>query len=326
MAGRTNVLAFGALLVLIGALVGVIALDRRVDEGVGKSEKSKRVAPVEGSVERPDSQSLVIADQPAEVILTSLSPLTGPELEQLSVEALVARAGKGDARAACRAAFWLSDCASLKEFPPERLSIRLGEFEVDADMDKDTKNANLWAGMQVDMLESAERCKAVKEASFSHLAALLRQSALTGNRGAMLKYASGEFLGSSPGLEATRQPGFADWRAEALPMALASLRAGSLEAAFALYRAYESDEGALEGVVPDNPVEAQVYRQLFHLAQGEATYQIATLTPAQNELALKRARILHRQIFAGVLAKKEASVLGPTWQNSQDQGAVDPCQ
>ncbi|MCX7041968.1 MAG: hypothetical protein NT117_04640 [Gammaproteobacteria bacterium] len=316
----------GSLAALVAALFGVFALRDGTGPATGKSIAATPGISAEPGSDRGSPQPTNGREPSAARKRDSLPPMTGAELDGLPLEALVARAGKGDAKAACRASFQLSDCALFKEHSPKQLSNRLGELEASPVWGKDAKDANLWASMQLDMLESVERCKAVPPESFAQLAALLRQSALSGNRAGMLKYASGEFLGSSPGLATTRQPGFAAWRADALPMALASLRAGSLEAAFALSNAYRSDEGALDAIVPNDPVEAHVYGLLVHLAQGEGTYTLATLTPAQNDVALNRARALHREIFAGAPARKEAAVLGPSWVNSWDQGAVDPCE
>ena len=326
MTAKQKVLMLGSLTALIAALVGVFALRDGTDPATGKSIAATPGISAERGLDRGGPQSLNGREQPAAGKRNALPPMAGAELDGLPLDALLERAGEGDAKAACRASFQLSDCALFKEYSPKHWSARLGELEASPVWGKDAKDANLWANMQLDMLESVGRCKAVPPESISQLAALLRQSALSGNRGAMLKYASGEFLGTSPGLKATLQPGFASWRADALPMALASLRAGSLEAAFVLSIAYRSDDGALDAVVADDPVEAHVYELLFHLAQGEATYSLATLTPSQNKAALDRARILHREIFADALAEKEAGVLGPTWLNSRDQGAVDPCE
>lgn len=326
MTGKQKVLMLGSLAALIAALVGVFVLPARIGPAPGGSIAAAPGLSAAQALDRSGSQSPNGQRPSAAAKRNALPSKAGAELDALPLEALVARAAKGDAKAACRASFQLSDCALLKQYSPKDLSARLGELESSPVWGKDARDANLWANMQLDMLESVERCEALRPESFAQLAALLRQSALSGNRGAMLKYASGEFLGTTPGLKATRQPGFASWRADALPMALASLRAGSLEAAFALSIAYRSDDGALDAIVPNDPVEAHVYELLLHLAQGEATYGLATLTPAQNEVALKRARRLHREIFADALAEKEASVLGPTWLNSRDQGAVNPCQ
>lgn len=326
MTGKQKVLMLGLLTALIAALVGVLVLPPRIDSGVGKSTATAQGHSAGTSLENPGRPSPNAQDRSGAGQISAPPTRVGAELDGLPIEALVARAGRGDAKAACRASFQLSDCALLKDYPPKDLSARLGELETSPVWGKDPKDANLWANMQLDMLETVERCKTVPPESSAQLAALLRQSALSGNRGAMLKYASGEFFGTSPGLKAMRQPEFAPWRAEALPMALASLQKGSLEAAFALSNAYRSDDGALDAIVPNDPVEAHMYELLLHLAQGEGTNSLATLTPTQNEVALNRARTLHREIFSGALAEKEASVLGPTWLNSRDQGVVDPCQ
>lgn len=256
---------------------------------------------------------------------SSLSTVALVELEGRSIEELIRRANEGDSRAGCRAARQLYDCAVLAEVPVEALSNGLSRTELALSASRDNSSANEWAHVQLAMFDASQRCKAVSPELQKSMAGILRSAALAGNRAAMLKYGSGEFLGLSPGLEATRHPEYERWKAEAQPMVLQSLRAGSLEAAFALWNAYRSDDGALEGIVPNDPVEAHVYKFLLHLAKGERPGTMVRLTRAQHDEALRRATKLHEEIFSGGLAQPEEAVLGPSWLNAGEEVVREPC-
>lgn len=326
MGRNSKILLAGALGALAIILIGVFALNSQPPMSAGEPVSTALSAPpVRDEAGRTRSSSDAVAKAGA----SSRAPVQvrkSPATADLSIEQLIARADTGDVVAACHASRQLSDCALLKQFPADVLAKRLSESEASAASASDANSANHWATMQLGMLESLKRCSKVRPEALTRLAPLLRQSALGGNRVAMLKYSSGEFLGLTPGLEATRHPDFSIWRKEAVPMAMASLRAGSLEAAFALMTAYRSDEGAFAGIVANDLVEAHVYELVFHLAQGEPTYSLGSLTPAENDAALARAKALHAQIFAGGLADIEAGALGPTWLDSKAPQVPDPCQ
>lgn len=205
------------------------------------------------------------------------------------------------------------------------LGAGLAGTEKQLEATRDFANADRFAHAQLGMLRAAERCKEAGSASMESMHAVLRRAALAGNRAAMLKYSSGEFLGLDPGLEATTHPGYAAWRHEAPSMAFNALKAGSLEAAFALAMAYGSDSDPLSAIIRDDPLEAAVYEMLLDLGNGDRPETRQRLTTSQEHDALRRARKLHQEIFAGRLAPVEATVLGPSWFNAADDSATDPC-
>ena len=268
--------------------------------------------------------------KPSEVVsmpanVPSAYTLPPADVEKAGIPELLAAAREGDTRAACQAARRLSDCVALREIPEEQLALAVASMEANADAASDHSAANQWGGMQLAMIDAAKACVGVEADTLALAGDIARTAAVAGNRAAMLKYSSGEFLGLSPGISATQDPRFEQWRLEALRFAMEAVRQGSVEAAFVLWQAYSSDEGALPGLVRDDVVQAHIYKFLLHLAQGEAVETNAQLTPAQWSEAMAQAKKLHQDVFGGSTPRRESSVLGPTWLNPASESDVNPC-
>lgn len=327
MAGRSkSTLAVTSIAITTAIVVMVISFNR----SASNRDSSPAIVP-------PSAQPAPIGLPPAAATLPSRSSVPGTVAvnkglevralspEQQTIEQLLRAARAGDARAGCRVSRQLQDCVFLRKVPVGDLSKGFDSVEKALERAQDPANADLFAQAQIEMLRTVDRCRSVQPETLASMHHVLRKAALAGNRAAMLKYASGEFLGVDPGLEATRHPGYAAWRREAPSMLVRALQAGSLEAAFALGVAHAADHESLSAIIPDDPWAAAVYEMLVDLAQGDRPGTRQELSAAQKETALRRATKLHRDFFAGGLAPKEEAVLGPSWFNAADQTVSDPC-
>lgn len=198
------------------------------------------------------------------------------------VNELVAKAGGGDAIAACQLAAELMDCRTqelLHGNNPQAAEHRPGP-----------------------------RCRALLGEHLDRHLEWLRQAAHAGEPEAMLRYAAGEGFGiPGTGFNFLRSPGFEQWRREAPYMLEALLEAGYPEAV--IYRVFANDPimgGPLAHLIAPDPMQDQTYNELLVLLMEPSplTEMASTRLRARaGEQVVGQARLqaaqLHQQHFAG---------------------------
>jgi len=195
---------------------------------------------------------------------------------------LAARAGAGDAIAACQLARELGECRSrevLLRFAPES-----------------------------DEYVSTPRCEVLLAQHRDKHFDWLRQAAHAGEPEAMLRYAQGEGFGmSGASFDYLRSPRFDTWRREAPAMLDALVKAGYPEALVARMMANDPLMGGpLAGALLPDPVTDQAYAELFLLIQGNERLRgmvQGRLRARTNSVVREQARDLamrwHQDYFNG---------------------------
>ncbi len=214
--------------------------------------------------------------EPKAVSLPDRQPPT-PKMEPLpSVNAPVAgiattlqqRADAGDTRAACRLAAELIRCRQDAAF----LAIVAAP---DAPMsDKLAREGRLDEAISIDeralvLSQQQQQCRALPEGLLGRAGDYLLQAARAGEAEAMILFVEGQHFPPA-GMARLSDPGFEAWRREAPAMALALLRRGEPEAAFVLSLAYGGDDDWFSGLVQDDAVQTEAYRQLMSRLTGRS--------------------------------------------------------
>lgn len=198
------------------------------------------------------------------------------------IEELAAKAGAGDAVAACQLAAELSACRTN-----EVLSRHVSGAETHA---------------------LTPRCNALLANHLDRHFDWLRQAAHAGEPEAMLRYAQGEGFGLwGDSFDYLRSPHFDTWRREAPAMLDALLEAGYPEAAFTRMMANDAMMGGpLAGLFPSEPVTDRAYSELFLLLQSDPTLtglmrdrMRSRPGSADREAALALAMRWHQDYFKG---------------------------
>lgn len=199
-----------------------------------------------------------------------------------TVADLAARAGAGDAIAACQLAAELTTCRT---------------------------NETLRALQNTDPeFAATARCDELLASHRDRHFQWLRQAAHAGEPEAMLRYAKGEGFGL-PGasFDYLRSPNFDTWRREAPAMLQSLLEAGYPEAA--IYRMMANDAlmgGPMANLVQPDPVQDLAYNELFLLLNDDA--DISALLRARSrsqagslvvEQARQQAERWHQENFGG---------------------------
>ena len=195
---------------------------------------------------------------------------------------LTAKAGAGDAIAACQLAAELADCRTREVLtrhtrgnPPEPVT---------------------------------PRCEQLLAGHVDRHFELLRQAAHAGEPEAMLRYAMGEGFGiSGDSFSYLRSPHFDAWRREAPAMLQSLLEAGYPEAV--IYRMMANDSlmgGPMAGLIQPDPVQDRAYSELFLLLNDDpnvaALMGIRNRSAADNlvdEQARQQAERWHQDHFRG---------------------------
>lgn len=162
-----------------------------------------------------------------------------------TINELAAKAGAGDAIAACQLAAELIQC------------------RVDQTLRQQLRDAENIA---------APRCEELLGQHLDRHFDLLRQAAHAGEPEAMLRYAMGEGFGlHGASFDYLRSPGFDTWRREAPAMLQSLLEAGYPEAV--IYRMLANEPGLggpMANLLQDDPVQDQAYSELFLLLNEES--------------------------------------------------------
>ncbi|KFL35751.1 hypothetical protein [Arenimonas donghaensis] len=198
------------------------------------------------------------------------------------IEDLAARAGAGDALAACQLARELGECRSKK-------------FLRDIATESDEYG-------------STPRCEVLLAQHRDKHFDWLRQAAHAGEPEAMLRYAQGEGFGmSGASFDYLRSPRFDTWRREAPAMLEALVKAGYPEALVTRMMANDPLMGGpLAGALPPDPVTDQAYADLFLLLQGDGRLRALAQARLRNQpdsVVREQARDLamrwHQDYFKG---------------------------
>lgn len=246
--------------------------------------------------------TLEARERPAPV--ARLDPHAGPRTlpPPGGIEELAAKAGAGDAVAACQLSAELAACRTEEE-------LRRNE-------DYAAKNPE------------TPRCTLLLEHHADRHFDYLRQAAHAGEPEAMLRYAQGEGFGIAGASYAyLRSPQFDIWRREAPGMLESVINAGYLEAV--VFRMLAKDPvfgGPLASVIPPDPVEDQAYAELFLLLHAEATQEERQYLRASTDaVVLEQARQLaarwHQDYFGGRSYQASEMMPGNGYPVMQAHGA-----
>lgn len=258
------------------------------------------------STQRPEPESLSPSPPlpPAEAPL----PLVYPSLQ--------ARADAGDAKAACRLGIELLRCQRLgwfQDYTREHLLYAEAEATKAGDLDL----ADELARANLHYREIGLACAELSPALMERGAHYLRQAALAGEPEAMLRYADGQGFRQSPWDHGyLRSPEFDQWRREAPGMIERALALGRPEAVHLLESAHTSDEGLLQGIVRNDPVQAAAHRQLIERLQGAdgprlpAGRNLPRLDTQQEQQAMALAADWHARHFDGGRVDAERALDG----------------
>lgn len=201
---------------------------------------------------RPPSQVLPPADSPLPLVVQSLQ----------------ARANAGEANAACRLGIELLRCQRLALFKDFTSGV-LQHSEAEATKAGDLDLADELARANLHYDEIGKACASIPPALVERGAYYLRQAALAGEPEAMLRYADGQGFTQMPGYHGyMRSPDFDHWRREAPGMIERALAMGRPEAVHLLLSVHTSDNGMLQGLVRNDPVQALAHQQLIERLQG----------------------------------------------------------
>lgn len=258
------------------------------------------------STQRPEPESLSPSQPlpPAEAPL----PLVYPSLQ--------ARADAGDGQAACRLGIELLRCQRLARFK-DYTKQHLLHAEAEATKAGDLDLADELARANLHYREIGLACAALPPALIERGAHYLRQAALAGEPEAMLRYADGQGFRQSPwDYGYLRSPEFDHWRREAPGMIERALALGRPEAVHLLASAHTSDEGMLQGIVRNDPVQAVAHQQLIERLQGAdgprlpAGRDLPRLDTQQEQQALALAADWHARHFNGGRVDAERALDG----------------
>jgi hypothetical protein len=210
------------------------------------------------------------------------APLAGiyPELKR--------RADAGDAHAACRVAFELIRCGTLRR---ERTVIDgwLKREETFNDTPAFREAANLFAHDQLTVAQHARDCDAVPVADLEAGGEYLHRAAAAGVLDAQVHYIEGHMFGlvadrftRAPGHAYLHHPEFERWRREAPVMAQALVDARRSVGLFLLADAYLHDERPFEALYADDPALAFAYVEMSRALTGRPPRPDAQFSPAER--------------------------------------------
>jgi hypothetical protein len=260
--------------------------------------------PASASAPVPAPASVDIADVPLPPA-EPLPPLDAP-LDAVAAD-LLRRADAGDSAAACRLGIELLRCQQLQE-------LTFGNPNYDAGLQN---AAHLAEQGSVEAAEAALRigerdarrraaCAQLAPATIARGQELLRAAAIAGEPEAQLRYADGTGLFALARHNYITTPEFDRWRREAPMMLRRALAAGRPEAVLLLAGGYGGGDGMIQGLLADDPRQAQAYRLLATRLLGAAAdarlEQWRPLRPmpldaADQADAERLAATWHRELF-----------------------------
>lgn len=208
------------------------------------------------------------------------------------------RADAGDARAACRLAAELIRCRQDAQF----LAAVAGSGAPASD--RLAREGKLDAAISSDesllaLTQHQQQCQALPEGLLARAGDYLRQAARAGEPEAMILYVDGQHF-PQEAMARLADPGFEAWRREAPAMAQALLARGEPESAFLLALAYGGNDDWFSGLVGDDVVQAEAYRQLLGRLSGrEGRTRPSALNAAEGLRANALAQEWHARHFGG---------------------------
>ncbi len=244
------------------------------------------------------------------VIAKLNSPLPSTDLQVVfTYDELKRRADAGNSKAACRLALDLSRCAVNK--PVFEALKRQGEKDPSFSPSKqnDLSSQQAQDKYVLNVLKNGQLCQGVTDAQLEQTSKYLRQAAYAGIPLAMVNYASyGGFDNNNQAI--LRDPSYESWRRDALSMTERALAMGVPEAAIMLQNAYSEDYGALfSGIIPNDPVKAEVYRLLYQRVINEKSEKSESLTQKEIDYATAESDRMFSEYFQGQPKKQDFNLL-----------------
>lgn len=241
------------------------------------------------------------------------------------VATLLARAGAGDARAACELGVRFSRCSGAS-FYSDQMIEEARAREAKQQAEGKIEQANRSAQFLLAATQIRQQCDGIPEAVHRRAFDLLRQAALAGHPEAVLRYARGEVL-NLDGRQLfafLRTPRFETWRREALPLLETQLQAGHPEAVLLMLET-RSTGNFLSWITPPDAVQDQAYQRLAQRLFGDdpALRRLARsprMTEAQRSQADALAEQWHRDRFGGQqleLERQLAALVDPLATDEQ---------
>lgn len=212
---------------------------------------------------------------------------------------LQSRADTGDRKAACRLGIELMRCHLLLKVHQASVADWMQELELSQEAKGKPEDANRVAGLNLGFMEQARRCASLPEGLVAQGPRYLRAAALAGEPEAMLRYADGQSLDAWGDFAYLRTPEFDQWRAEAAAVLNAALAAGRPEAVELLRQAHVGDQGPLQGLFENDPVQAHAY----FLLQGRL-FNSPTATPLPPPAGLDADQVHQAEALAAAMHER----------------------
>ena len=227
-------------------------------------------------------------------------PAPGTRLD-LILDDLVARADAGDPGAACRLSLELLRCRRLLRVPTA-VPIGLLTQAQQAEARGDERMAEYHL-VESDRLGAVEAtCATIDPALIDRAPQWLRAAALAGDREARLQYIDGRNLFPFNDYGYLKTPYFDTWRREAPRMLLAALAEGEPQAAIWFAEGRAHGNGAIQGLLRDDPERAQLWRVVVGRLFGGALVMPLPVAPpadARAEAVAESAARWHARWFDG---------------------------
>jgi hypothetical protein len=265
---------------------------------------SKSVELIESSMV---GETTVIITNPAIAKLNF--PLPPADLQVVAnYDELKQRADAGNSKAACRLALDLSRCAVNKPTYEALKRERAKNPNSNPSKDLDLASQQATDKYILNVLTVGQLCEGVTDAQFKQRSKYLRQAAYAGIPVAMVNYASN---GSFENTQALLQDASYDlWKKDAINMTQRALAMGVPEAALMFQNAYADDYGSLfSGLVPNDPVKAEVYRLLNMRLLNETAEKNDSLTQKEIDYATAESDRMFTQYFQNQPRKQDFNLL-----------------
>lgn len=246
-------------------------------------------------------------------------------------DAMKRRADQGDALASCRLAVELIQCRDTKQMESQGAmgNLRSSESEFSEAGNRDAADGA--ADYQLKLLGARAHCNGLSDSQLSLAGGYLRQAAQAGISEALVRYADGQGFPQTESMFGMLQdPGFEQWRREALASVESALRKGDPAAAFMLYLAYSDDNARLTGLIRNDPALASRYRLLMARLRDKPEPILKDLTAAQLAESRAAAARMHQEYFDNVVLGPEvpltASLGSQWWIQPAETPARRPCE
>jgi hypothetical protein len=246
-------------------------------------------------------ETIAIITHPEIAKINSPLPPIGVQVASI-YDGLKQRADAGNTKAACRLAIDLSKCSQNKKVLE---SLSLGSA-TDADFNA-SESQQMDDEFKLSALQTEKLCQGMTIAQLKERGKYLRQAAHAGIPVAMVNYANG--AGFENDMSLLQDPLFDLWKKDAVNMTERALSMGMPEAVAMLASAYASDSGRLGGLIPDDPVKAEVYRLLGMRLLNVSIEPNNSLPKKDIDYAIAESNRMFAQYFQNQPTKQKVSLL-----------------